>query len=40
MSRKTHNPPSESATVKLRDTPDTLFAPGTDRQRELSWLNA
>jgi hypothetical protein len=40
MRRKTHIPQPESATVKLRDTSDTLFAPGTDRPRELSWLNA
>jgi hypothetical protein len=40
MRRKTHNPPSESATVKVRGTPDTLSALGIDRQRELSWLNA
>jgi hypothetical protein len=40
MRRKTHIPRPESATVQLRDTPDTRVAPGTDRPRELSWLNA
>jgi len=40
MRWKTHNPAAESATVKLRGTPDTLFALSTDRPRELSWLNA